>query len=213
VTQTDGRLLRGEHTRRMILDRAMQIASVDGLEGLSIGRLATELEVSKSGVFTHFGSKEELQLATVRAAAEIFVTHVIHPADEVPPGLGRVWRLCTARLEYLRRPPFLGGCFFYAAAAEFDAKPGRVRDAVADGLRRWRKRHAHDIAEAITLGEIEEGTDPDQLAFELDSLIRGGGADALLFDDPTFIDRTRTALLTRLQAAATPHATPALDSP
>ena len=210
VTQTDGRLLRGEHTRRLILDRAMQIASVDGLDGLSIGRLASELEVSKSGVFTHFGAKEELQLATVRAAAEVFVEQVIHPADQVPPGLSRVWRLCTARLDYLRQPPFLGGCFFYAAAAEFDAKPGRVRDAIATGLRRWRRRHAVDIAEAIELGEIVEGTDPDQLAFELDSLIRGGGADALMFDDPSYFDRTRTALLRRLNDVAAPHARGAL---
>ncbi len=199
---TDGRLLRGEQTRRLILQRAMDIASVDGLEGLSIGRLATDLEVSKSGVFTHFGSKEELQLATVRAAAEIFIEQVITPADQEPPGIGRVWRLCTARLDYLCTPAFAGGCFFYAAAAEFDARPGRVRDEIASGMRRWRRRHAHDIKDAIELGEIASDTDPDQLAFELDALAQGGGSDLLLFDDPEALGRCRRAMLDRLRAVA-----------
>jgi AcrR family transcriptional regulator len=200
---TDGRLLRGEQTRRLILNRAMDIASVDGLQGLSIGRLATDLAVSKSGVFTHFGSKEELQLATVRAAAEVFIEQVIQPADEAPPGLARVWRLCTARLAYLAVSPFPGGCFFAAAAAEFDARPGRVRDEIATGMRRWRKRYARDIAAAIDLGEIAVGTGPDQLAFELDALARAGGSDFLLFDDPAALDHARAAMLTRLRAVAT----------
>jgi AcrR family transcriptional regulator len=202
-TQTDGRLLRGERTRRLILDRAMDIASIDGLEGLSIGRLATDLKVSKSGVFTHFGSKEELQLATVRAAAEIFVAEVVRPAEQVPPGLRRVWRMCEARLDYMSRPVFAGGCFFYAATAEFDARPGRVRDEIAIDLRRWRRKNVDDIEEAMAIGEIAEDTDAGGLAFELDAYARAGGGDALIHDDPGAISGARTAMLARLRTVAT----------
>ncbi|WP_248958087.1 TetR/AcrR family transcriptional regulator [Sphaerisporangium perillae] len=202
-TQTDGRLLRGEQTRRLILQRAVNIASVDGLEGLSIGRLATELKVSKSGVFTHFGSKEELQLATVRAAAAIFIAEVVRPAEQVPPGLRRVWLMCERRLGYMSRPVFAGGCFFYAATAEFDTRPGRVRDEIAAHLRRWRKKNADDILEAKVLGEIAEDTDVEGLAFELDAYARAGGGDALLHDDPGAITRTRTIMLARLRSVAT----------
>jgi AcrR family transcriptional regulator len=203
TTRTDGRILRGEHTRRLILRRAMDIASVDGLAGLSIGRLAGDLEVSKSGVFTHFGSKEELQLATVRAAAEVFVAEVIRPAEELPPGIGRVWRMCETRMAYLLKPVFAGGCFFYAATAEFDTRPGRVRDEIAASLDRWRRRNIRDLEEAMTLGEIAEGTDVGLLAFELDAYARTGGGNALIHDDPAAIGMARTAMLNRLRAAAT----------
>src|SRR6266540_152098 len=101
-TRTDGRVVRGERTRRVILQRAMDLASIDGLERLSIGRLATDLDVSKSGVITHFGSKEELQLATVRAAVDVFTEHVVRPALKTPAGLRRLWRPCELWLDYER---------------------------------------------------------------------------------------------------------------
>ncbi len=128
----DGRIERGAHTRRAILERAAAIASVEGLDRLSIGRLATELRASKSGVFAHFGSKEELQLATVQWAGEVFVAEVIAPALRAPGGLRRLWRLCDGWLDYSKRRVFHGGCFFVSVAAEFDARPGRVRDEIAD---------------------------------------------------------------------------------
>lgn len=207
--RTDGRLLRGDQTRRAILRRAVDVASVDGLEGLSIGRLAGELRVSKSGLFAHFGSKEELQLATVRAAVEIFVERVVRPAEQTPPGLLRVWRLCESWLEYAVEG-FPGGCFFYATAAEFDARPGRVRDAIARARRDWLWLVEATVDEARERGELRDDVDPEQLAFELDAFTRSAHAHALLHDDPSVYRRARTAVLARLRAAATDP--PVLDT-
>lgn len=200
---TDGRLVKGEQTRGMILRRAADIASADGLEGLSIGRLATELRISKSGVFTHFGSKEELQLATVRMAAEVFRTHVVEPALTVPEGIGRVRALLDAWQRYQREPVFPGGCFFHSAMAEFDARPGRVRDAIAASQRDWSAFVERCLCEARDLGEIEAAADVAQLAFELDALCRTGAAQALLRDDPSLYDRAARAVDARL-AVVTP---------
>ena len=199
---TDGRRARGRQTRQAILARAADIASVEGLDGLSIGRLATELRASKSGVFAHFGSKEELQLATLAAAAGTFAERVVAPALDEPPGLRRVWRLCEAWLDYAEQRVFPGGCFFFSAAAEFDARPGRVRDAVAAARRDWLALHERSIAEAVRLGEIAPGTDPAQLAYELDALAMAANLGCLLHDDPRTWARARTAILTRLRAAA-----------
>ena len=116
----------------------MNVASVEGLEGLSIGRLATELDMSKSGLFAHFGSKEELQVATVRAAAAIFVHRVIRDAEErFEPGLARLRAVLDSWLGYMERGTFAGGCFFAAATVEMDGRPGPVRDAVAAQMRSW----------------------------------------------------------------------------
>jgi AcrR family transcriptional regulator len=202
-TRTDGRILRGEQTRKAILRRAVDIASAEGLEGLSIGRLATDLEISKSGVFTHFGSKEELQLATVRAAVEIFVDRVVKPARANPAGVRRVWGTFEAWLDYERQPVFAGGCFFYAVGAEFDARPGRVRDAVAHALADWLNLYERTIAEAIRMGEIVEGTDARQLAFELDAFATRAGNMAHLHDDPSAYALGRAAALSRLRGVVT----------
>ncbi|WP_235037455.1 TetR/AcrR family transcriptional regulator [Actinomadura sp. K4S16] len=196
----DGRLLKGEQTRGTILSRAADIASAEGLEGLSIGRLATELRISKSGVFTHFGSKEELQLATVRKAVEVFRAHVTEPALAVPEGLGRVRALLEAWQRYQREPVFPGGCFFHSTMAEFDARPGRVRDAIAASQLDWRAFVERCLREARELGEIDAATDVPQLAFELDALCRTGAAQALLHDDPSLYDRAAHAVNTRLAA-------------
>ncbi|MBO2453129.1 TetR/AcrR family transcriptional regulator [Actinomadura barringtoniae] len=203
MTTQDGRLLRGEQTRRAILDRAADIASAEGLEGLSIGRLATELKISKSGVFTHFGSKEELQLATVRAAVEVFREHVTKPALAVPPGLRRVRALLNAWTAYQRDLVFPGGCFFYSTAAEFDARPGAVRDAVAKSQLNWMTFVERCLREAQELGEIDPGADVRQVAFELDALGEAGGAKALLFDDDDRFARASRAMRNRLAAITT----------
>lgn len=121
----DGRVERGNQTRRAVLDRTMSIASVDGLEGLSLGKIAADLGLSKSGVFALFGSKEDLQLATVRAAVDVFRNEVVQPVHREPDGLSKVWRLCERWLGYSGRRVFPGGCFFYSVSAEFDARPGR----------------------------------------------------------------------------------------
>lgn len=202
AVSTDGRLLKGEQTRRAILCRAADIASAEGLEGLSIGRLATELRISKSGVFTHFGSKEELQLATVRKAVEVYREHVIEPALAAPRGLGRVRALLAAWQRYQREPVFPGGCFFHSTMAEFDARPGRVRDAIASAQRDWLDFMERCVREARDSGEIDASADAAQLAFELDAVCRTGAAHALLHDDPSFYDRAARAADARLGAAA-----------
>lgn len=194
---------RGEQTRSAVLTRAMDVASVEGLDGLSIGRLATELGVSKSGVFARFGSKEELQLATVGAAREIFVEHVVRPAFGSPPGVERLWRLCERWLEYARGRVFPGGCFFFAAAAEYDARPGRVRDAVAAALAEWAALLARAAEDARQLGELESTCDARQLAFELDALGVAANARAVLHDDDTAYDLARTGIRIRLATVAT----------
>lgn len=198
----DGRIERGDHTRRAILDHAAAIASVDGLEGLSIGRLASDLNVSKSGVFAHFGAKEELQLATVRWAREVFIAEVISPALRTPAGLRRLWRLYDNWLDYARRRVFPGGCFFASAIAEFDARPGRVRDAVAESVREWRDLMESAIVRARDMGEIAGEVDARQLAFELDAFTRAT-QDALLFEEKSVFTRARRAILSRLRAVAT----------
>ncbi|MFC5054456.1 TetR/AcrR family transcriptional regulator [Saccharothrix xinjiangensis] len=194
--KVDGRVERGEQTRRQILRRAAEIASVEGLEGLSIGRLATELEVSKSGVFAHFGSKEELQLSTVRAAAAIFVRQVVEPALAVPPGPGRLELLLDGWLAYSEGRTFPGGCFFYAVQAEFDARPGRVRDQVAELGARW-----HELVRD-TAAAVPGVPDPDQLAFELVAFLELANARSVLHDDPRAYDRARAAVRSRLDHAA-----------
>ena len=124
---------KGERTRHAILDVAVEIASVDGLEGLSIGRLANQVKMSKSGLFAHFGSKEELQVETVEHAREIFIANVILPAFKAPKGSARLRSLCEKWLAYSQGKIFRGGCFFAAAATEFDSKPpGPVRTRIAE---------------------------------------------------------------------------------
>jgi AcrR family transcriptional regulator len=194
---------RDDRARNTILRRAADIASQDGLEGLSIGRLATDLGVSKSGLFGYFGSKQELQLATIRAAAGVYLDEVIRPALTVPPGLGRVRRLCENWLSYSQRRVFPGGCFFFTVTAEFDARPGRVRDAIAAASLDWSRLVARTIEDARQLGELAEDTDADQLAFELIAFMESANATSLLHDDPNAYERGRTAIRRRLDGAAT----------
>jgi AcrR family transcriptional regulator len=128
---------KGTTTRVAILKHAVDLASTEGLEGLTIGRLASDLQMSKSGLFAHFGSKEELQLATVDAAAQRFYVAVIAPAQTQTEGAPRLWAYCERYLDYLEREVFAGGCFWAAAATEFDDRPGAVRDAVRAGVLGW----------------------------------------------------------------------------
>ena len=202
----DGRLARGERTRAAVLRRAADIASVDGLDGLSIGRLAADLEVSKAGVFAHFGSKEQLQLATIRAAAERFTDEVVAPALDVPDGLDRLVALCERWLDYSRSGPFPGGCFFFNVAAEYDAKPGPVRDEIAAVRRQWLGAYEAVIASAQRRGEVDTRVAPADLAFELDALGMAANLHAQLCGDPSSHDRARAAMLRRVRAVATvPH--------
>ncbi|MDF4250400.1 TetR/AcrR family transcriptional regulator [Streptomyces sp. WMMB303] len=215
ATRLDGRVERGNQTRRLILDRAARIASVEGLEGLSLGRLAKELELSKSGVFTLFGSKEELQLATVEAARTIYTEHVVRPALEAPAGLARIVRLCDRWLAYSEERVFPGGCFFFSVAAEFDARRGRVHDSIVQARTAWAAFVTRTLEEALHRGELTPDTDIPQLAFEVMALLEAANADSLLHDEeqPAGVGpyrRARRAILGRLTgAAADPSALPA----
>jgi AcrR family transcriptional regulator len=180
-------------TRRQIVARALDRASVEGLEGLTIGRLADELGMSKAGVVGHFGSKEGLQLAVVDAARESFTRDVWEPVADEPPGLRRLLAACEAWIaDVIGRYP--GGCFFTAAAAEFDGRPGPVRDEVAAMWARWQRTLEQDVAAAIEAGEIPPGEDPQQLAFELRAIVLGLNQSLQLAGDGSAPERARRAV-------------------
>ncbi|WP_327303300.1 TetR/AcrR family transcriptional regulator [Streptomyces sp. NBC_01298] len=200
----DGRVERGNQTRRTVLERTMSIASVDGLEGLSLGKIATDLGLSKSGVFALFGSKEELQLATVQAARAVFVEQVVRPVRDEPPGLAKVWRLCESWLGYSGRRVFPGGCFFYSASAEFDSRPGPVHDEIATIRTDWTRYIERLLDEARLAGGFREpaaAVDVEQLAFEIMAMMELANAHSVLHEDTTAYDRAARGILARLRAA------------
>lgn len=196
-------------TRRAILRHAARVGSAEGLEAVSLQRLAGDLGISKSGLFAHFGSKEELHLATIDAAAEIFVDEVFRPALKEPRGLGRVWALCNSWLSYIERGVFPGGCFFWAVAEEFDSrKPGPVRDSVLEKKAYWLYSLQRAVREAQEAGEIDPRADPEQLGWELFSLLGGASSGFVGGDGPRALERGRRAVRDRLSSAATAAARP-----
>ena len=208
---TKGRKAQGERTRKAILEHAVHIASAEGLEGLTIGRLALELSMSKSGLFAHFGSKEDLQVATVEAARAIFINEVIRPAFETAQGLLRLWQLCDIWLAYVQSGVFRGGCFFAAVAAEFDGRPGPVRDRIAEIMKEWLATLRNTIIEAQKAGQLAEGLDPTQLAFEFNSLELGANWEFQLYGDRRAFSRAREAIRERLARYATKAGAPLLS--
>lgn len=180
-------------TRLAILERAVDIASVEGLEGLTIGRLAGELEMSKSGLFAHFGSKEELQLAAVEFAAQRFFGEVIAPAQAEPEGFARLSAYCESYLEYLARGVFRGGCFWAAAGVEFDDRPGPVREKVREGVSAW-------LGELERQADLAGVEDPAGMAFEIYSLTMGANACARLLDSERALSLARAGIERRLAA-------------
>lgn len=199
---TDGRIRRGDRTRREVLRAAVDIASVDGLDGLSIGRLATELGISKSGLIAHFGTKEELQLATIRAARAIFVQSVIEPSLQTAPGLAQVQLLLDGWLEYSSDRRFPGGCFFARASHEYAARPGAVRDALAAIDEEWLALIEESIRGAQAVGELAADVDPAQLTFDLDAYLDSANLRSLL-GRPGVYDQAARAVRERLAAATT----------
>ncbi len=180
---------------KAILDAAMRLASVDGIHGLSIGKLAAELGVSKSGLYAHFGSKLDLQLETIEAAGALITREVIEPATAgAAPGRTRLERLCEAYLSYVERRVFPGGCFFAALTAEADAQSGPVHDAVVAVIRGWLVLLEQSAREAKDLGEVREDVDVEQLAFELHALLENANYLFILFDDAEQIRRARHAI-------------------
>src|SRR5947209_5876746 len=155
----------GERSRRTILDAAAKLATVDGLEGLSIGRLADHIGMSKSGLYAHFGSKEDLQLAAIETASAIFDAEVIAPADQKTTPLEKIETLCEQFLSHIERRVFPGGCFFASAAAEFDTHPGAVKERIAEFQRGWTDQLTQLVSEAQAAGQLR-AEDPRQLSFE-----------------------------------------------
>jgi AcrR family transcriptional regulator len=192
----------GLRSRRTILDAAARLATVEGLEGLSIGRLADHIGMSKSGLYAHFRSKEELQLATIETAGEIFNDDVVVPTKTVEGSLARLEALCEAFLSHLERRVFPGGCFFASAAAEFDTHPGPVKEGVASFLRGWLGTLDELAAQAQRDGDIDASEDPGQLAFELDAYLLMANMGYLLHNDPEVLDRARAAIRARFAHAA-----------
>jgi AcrR family transcriptional regulator len=193
---------RGIKTRRAILRRAVALASLEGLESLTIGRLATALGMSKSGLFAHFGSKEELQCAAVDAASEIFVDEVIRPAAGLS-GLRRLRALCERWFRYAELRALPGGCFFTAASLEFDDRPGRVRERIVELMEKWLLRLERTVREAQEAGEVERRVDARQLAFEIHALAMGANWRSRLFKDPMAFATARRAILARINQIAT----------
>ena len=200
---TGTRKAQGERTRAAILESAVHIASAEGLEGLTIGRLAAELKLSKSGLFAHFGSKEELQIATVEAAREIFIREVVRPALEADYGLPRLWKLCDVWLGHVQSEVFRGGCFFSAVAAEFDSRPGRVRDRIAEIMKEWLASLRRVIGEAQEAGHLEKEANPEQIAFEFNALELGANWSMQLHGYSQGFTHAREAILERLRRCAT----------
>lgn len=195
----DGRLLRGARTRRAVLDHAVHDASLNGLDGLSFGRLAASAPVTKSGIAGLFGSKEGLQLATVDRAREVFVETVVEPAREsTERGLPRVWALAMGWLAYSRGRVFAGGCFFRRAA---DAVPsGPVRDAVVEQVATWNAYLTHQVRIAVEKGDLTPGTDPDQVVFELRAFLELADDLSVLMGDPDAYARAEQAARVSLEA-------------
>ncbi|GAA2332858.1 TetR/AcrR family transcriptional regulator [Streptomyces violaceusniger] len=173
---------------------------MDGLEGLTIGRLATELGMSKAGVLGHFGTKEGLQLAVVDAAAEMFARAVPQRARGVPPGLAHLSALCEAWVSYLEQELLPGGCFFTAVAAEFDDRGGPVRDAIAGLDSLWRRDLSIHIRRAVTVGDLPADTDPDQLVYELIGIMLALNHSLQLHRDKQAPERARRAVRRLLEA-------------
>src|SRR6516164_6377297 len=174
---------RASKTRKEILRTSMDIASAEGLEGLSIGRLATELQMSKTGIFAHFGSKEQLQLATVEAAKQVFLEQVVQPALAHPRGIPRLRAMLENWIGYVERIVFRGGCFFAAASAEFDSRPGRVRYEIASLTKAWMLALQEEIRLAQRQKEISDSVNPEQLAFELHAYVQEANWAFKLFND------------------------------
>jgi AcrR family transcriptional regulator len=195
---------RAERTRAEILKRAVDIASAEGLEGVSIGRLAAELAMSKTGIFAHFGSKEELQLATVNMARDIFFAEVVEPALKSPRGIQRLSALLHSWLSYVERIVFRGGCFFAAASAEFDSRPGKVRDKIAELSKAWVVGLEDEVRESQRLHQLSKKLDPQQLVFELHAYVQEANWAFKLFDDKTAFARARIAIVNRIAAEQTP---------
>jgi AcrR family transcriptional regulator len=191
----------GERSHQAILEEAARMATVDGIEGLSIGRLAEAVGMSKSGLFAHFGSKEELQLATVDAATDLFAETVTEPALAKPSGLGRLRGLVEGFLHYVEVDTFPGGCFFASVLAEVDMRPSPVRDRMVQFLGDWLGEIEAAVRDAQAEGDLDPSEDPAQLTFEIEAAAFLANAQYVVLRSSEPLERARRAIDRRLAAA------------
>ncbi|HVH00703.1 MAG TPA: TetR family transcriptional regulator [Miltoncostaeaceae bacterium] len=201
TVKTRRRRPEGERSRSVILHTAARLATVEGLDGLTIGRLAAETGMSKSGLFAHFGSKEELQLATIDTAEEIYEEDVLRPALQ-EEGRARLEALCERFLSHVDRKVFPGGCFFASAAAELDTRPGPVRDRIVAVYGEWTGLLEDSVRTAQERGELDRSVDPAQLTFELNAMLAEANGVYLLTGDPRAFDMARRGIAERVERAA-----------
>jgi AcrR family transcriptional regulator len=199
-TRTDVLKTKGERTKHAILDAAAALATQEGLEPLSIARLAEATGMSKSGLFAHFGSKEELQLDTVDHAAAMFVDEVIAPARAAPRGVARVWALCDRMVDYSERQVFPGGCFFACTSFEFNNRPGPVRDRIKEMMRSWLSYLEHAVEQAQEAGELDPQLSAREVAFQLDAFAQSANAQFQLFRDERVFEEARRAIRDRIES-------------
>jgi AcrR family transcriptional regulator len=188
----------GARSRRLILEAAAQLATTEGLDRLSIGDLADHIGMSKSGLYAHFRSKEELQLAMIDTAEEIFDEAVVGPMRTAEPGIPAVLALADSFLDHLHRRVFPGGCFFACASAEVQARPGPVKERIAAFDRRWKARFVEQLEIARSRGDLPSDADIDQLFFEIDAYLLYGHAAFAFRGDPAVLDRAAAAVRGRL---------------
>jgi AcrR family transcriptional regulator len=196
-------LSKGQASRATILLTAAKLATTRGLDGLSIGDLAAEVGMSKSGLYAHFKSKEELELATIETAAAVFESEVLRPAARARAGTGRLGALADAFLSHLERRVFPGGCFFAAVAAELDTRPGPARDRVVEVLGQWQSLLRQCVLDAQAAGEIDPKADVAQAAFEIQAMLLAGNYQFIMTNDPVRLCQARKGVehvLTRLAA-------------
>jgi len=188
----------GERSRQKILRAAANLATIEGLEGISIGTLAAHIGMSKSGLYAHFGSKEQLQLATIDAALEIFNADVVEPAQSAAGPRERLSNLYDRFLDHVERRVFPGGCFFASAESELGMQEGPVKDRIAELQQAWIANVVQLVREAQAAGELPAGEDPAQVAFELDAYGMMGNVAFVLHDEPAYLDHARIAISRRL---------------
>lgn len=194
---------KGERTRQQILAVATDIASAEGLEGLTIGALAKLLDISKSGLFAHFGSKEELQLAVVDLARKRFETVVLPRAEGAQDGLPKLHALLLSWADSIDKSDYRGGCFFAAVSSEFDDRPGPVRDEIALLSRAWIDLLIAEIKNARSRKHLLSKVDAVQMAFELHAFVQEANWAKQLLGDKRAFQRAKRSIYACLEREAT----------
>ena len=193
----------GVRTREAIVREAVSLATLDGLEGLSIGNLADALKMSKSGLYAHFGSKQELQLAAVDEAGRIFHAEVVAPALVAAPGLAQLVAVCDAFFDHLGRRTFPGGCFFAGAVLEMGTRPGPVKEQIAEFQTGFTAVIRQFVVTAIDRHQLPDDVDPDALAFELNGIILATNAHFVIHQDPAVLEMAKQVVRRRVGVTTT----------